>query len=154
MTEGILKYELTIPPDALDENEHVNNVVYLQWMQDVAIMHFTAMGGNEVMHKLGASWFAREHNIKYLSPAFEGEEIAIFTWVANLHRARSMRRYMFVRKSDNKTLAKGETDWVFVDAKTGRPKIIPDEITALFTPISEEEQIIPTSYCDFSPHIL
>ena len=142
MTKGIFKYELTIPPDALDENEHVNNVVYLQWMQDVAIMHFSDMGGTEVMHKLGASWFAREHNIKYLSPAFEGEEITIFTWVANLQRARSMRRYMFVRNSDNKTLVKGETDWVFVDAKTGRPKIIHEDIANLFTPVSEEEIIL------------
>jgi acyl-CoA thioester hydrolase len=105
-------------------------------------MHFSDMGGTEVMHNLGASWFAREHNIKYLSPAFEGEEIIFFTWVANLQRARSMRRYMFVRKSDNKTLVTGETDWVFVDAKTGRPKIIPSEIKVLFTPIAEENIIL------------
>jgi acyl-CoA thioesterase FadM len=49
---------------------------------------------------------------------------------------------MFVRKSDNKTLVTGETDWVFVDAKTGRPKIIPSEIKVLFTPIAEENIIL------------
>jgi len=140
MTKGIFKHEFTIPKEALDENKHVNNVVYLQWMQDVAIMHFDDMGGNKVMDKLGASWFAREHNIKYLSPTFEGEEITILTWIENLKRAHLIRRYIFVRKSDNKTLVKGETDWVFVDAKTGRPKIIPEEITKLFIPVSKTEE--------------
>jgi acyl-CoA thioester hydrolase len=75
----------------------------------------------------------REHRIEYLLPAFAGEEIEIRTWVENVRRVRSLRKYEFVRKSDGKTLVRGETDWVFVDAATGTPRAIPEEVARVFT---------------------
>jgi acyl-CoA thioester hydrolase len=74
----------------------------------------------------------REHKIEYLLPAFAGEEIKIRTWVENVRRVRSLRKYEFVRKSDGRTLVRGETDWVFVEAKTGTPRPIPQEVADLF----------------------
>jgi acyl-CoA thioester hydrolase len=74
----------------------------------------------------------REHRIEYLLPAFSGEEIEIKTWVENVRRVRSLRKYEFVRKSDRKVLVKGETDWVFVDVKTGTPRAIPEEVSRVF----------------------
>src|SRR5512143_3008565 len=116
-----------IPQSAIDENGHVNNVAYVQWMQDVAIEHYAAIGGVNPMQLLGATWVVREHRIEYQLSAFAGEEIQIRTWVENVRCVRSLRKYEFVRKSDGKTLVKGETDWVFVDVKTGRPIAIPEE---------------------------
>jgi acyl-CoA thioester hydrolase len=84
------------------------------------------------MQLVGATWFVREHRIEYLLPAFAEEEIEIRTWVENIRRVRSLRRYEFVRKSDDKVLVKGETDWVFVDVKTGAPRAIPAEVTRIF----------------------
>lgn len=52
--------------------------------------------------------------------------------MADLRRVRSLRRYKFIRAADGTVLAQGETDWVFLDAQTGRPRGIPDEIRALF----------------------
>lgn len=49
------------------------------------------------------------------------------TWVVNI-RVRSLRRYEFIRKSDEKRLVKGETDWVFVNAQNSRPLCIPEQI--------------------------
>ena len=123
---------ITIPQSSIDENGHVNNVAYVQWMQDIAVEHYTSIGGIEAQG-LGATWVAREHKIEYLLPAFAGEEIEIRTWVENIRRVRSLRKYEFVRKADGKLLVRGETDWVFMDVKTGSPRAIPKEVTNVFT---------------------
>ena len=108
----------TIPRSAIDENRHVNNVAYVQWMQDIAVEHYAFLGGTEAQGN-DATWFVREHRVEYLAPAFACEEIELRTWVENIRRVRSLRKYEFIRKSDDKLLVKGETDWVFVDIKTG-----------------------------------
>ena len=120
-----------IPKSAIDENGHVNNVVYVQWMQDIAVEHYAAIGGIAAQGP-DSTWVVREHRIEYLLPAFENEEIEIRTWVENIRRARSLRKYEFIRKADGKVLVKGETDWVFVDVKTGSPRAIPEEVSNVF----------------------
>lgn len=124
---------LTIPKSVIDENGHVNNVAYVQWMQDIAIEHYQSIGGLEAQGN-NATWVVREHRIEYLLPAFAGEEIEIRTWVENLRRVRSLRQYEFVRKLDGKILVKGETDWVFVNVRTGRPIPIPENVSNVFSP--------------------
>lgn len=79
-----------------------------------------------------ATWVVREHKIEYFLPAFMDEEIEIRTWVENVRRVRSLRKYEFVRKSDGRVLGKGETDWVFVNVKTGIPRAIPPEVAEVF----------------------
>lgn len=123
---------VVIPPSAIDENNHVNNVVYVQWMQDIAVEHYSSIGGVEAQGP-NATWVVREHKVEYLLPAFAGEAIEIRTWVENIRRVRSLRKYEFVRVSDGKILVKGETDWVFMDTQTLSPKAIPQEVTNVFT---------------------
>ena len=120
-----------IPESAIDENGHVNNVVYVQWMQDIAVEHYASIGGNAAQGP-DSTWVVREHRIEYFLPAFLGEEIEIKTWVENIRRVRSLRKYEFIRKADGKVLVKGETDWVFVDVKTGSPRAIPEEVSNVF----------------------
>jgi acyl-CoA thioester hydrolase len=122
----------SVPQTAIDENGHVNNVAYVQWMQDIAVEHYSSIGGIQAQGS-NATWVVREHRIEYLLPAFEGDEIEIRTWVENIRRVRSLRKYEFARKSDGKILVKGETDWVFVDANSGRPLAIPDEVVKVFS---------------------
>jgi len=122
---------IIISPAAIDENGHVNNVTYVQWMQDIAVEHYTAIGGIEAQGP-DATWVVREHKIEYLLPAFVNEEIEIRTWVENIRRVRSLRKYEFIRKADGKTLVKGETDWVFLDVKTGSPRAVPEEVVKVF----------------------
>ena len=123
---------ISIPNTAIDENGHVNNVTYVQWMQDIAIEHYSSIGGGEVQGP-DATWVVREHKIEYLFPAFAGEEMEIRTWVENIRRVRSLRKYEFLRTSAGKTLVRGETDWVFVDVKTGTPRAVPDEVVKIFS---------------------
>ncbi|MEW5938503.1 MAG: acyl-CoA thioesterase [Chloroflexota bacterium] len=122
---------IAVPDSAIDENGHVNNVAYVQWMQDIAVEHYSSIGGIEAQGN-ESTWVVREHRVEYLLPAFAGEEIEIRTWVENFRRVRSLRKYEFARKSDGKILVKGETDWVFVDAQTGSPRAIPEEVTRVF----------------------
>ena len=135
---GMFSHRFTVPLSAVDANGHVNNVVYIQWMQDVATLHFNSVGGSAPMIKAGATWVVRSHNIEYLSPLFAGEEVIVLTWVVNFRRVRSLRRYRFLRAADEVLLARGETDWVFVDAASGRPCRIPDGIASLL-PLLEDE---------------
>jgi acyl-CoA thioester hydrolase len=137
-SEAIFRYRMAIPGDAIDGNGHVNNVAYVQWMQEAAIRHFEALGGTPLMAAAGATWVVRSHKIEYLSPAYAGEEIEVRTWIANARRVRSLRRYEFVRPGDGRLLVKGETEWVFVDAHDGRPIAIPPNILRSF-PIFESD---------------
>jgi acyl-CoA thioester hydrolase len=139
-SKSIYHYDITIPESAVDLNGHVNNVVYVQWMQDVAVLHLDSVGGTEAMHTSGGTWVVHSHKVEYLRPAFAGEEVVASTWVVNFRRVRSVRRYKFYRKRDNKLLARGETEWVFVDAENGRPRLIPDEIVRLFPLVAEEDE--------------
>ena len=128
--------EIAVPETAIDQNGHVNNVVFVQWMQDIAVRHFRAAGCVAAMNAVEGTWVVRSHQVEYFTPVFGGERIQITTWVANFSRVRSLRRYEFKRISDGQLLVKGETDWVFVNKNSGRPRSIPDEIKAAFLPKS------------------
>jgi acyl-CoA thioester hydrolase len=129
---GVFLWRFTVPAAAMDQNGHVNNVVYIQWMQEAAIRHSEACGGTAAMRALGCTWVVRSHQIEYLSPAFANDTIEAATWVVNFRRVRSLRRYRFSRPADARLLAEGSTDWVFVDAATGRPRAIPVSVSACF----------------------
>jgi acyl-CoA thioester hydrolase len=126
------EYDFPVPPGAIDANGHVNNVEYVRWMQDAAVWHFETAGGAPLMREAGATWVVRSHHVEYLAPAVAGDTIRVRTWVENFRRATSLRKYEFRRADDGTPLARGETEWVFVDATTGRPKSIPPALQALF----------------------
>lgn len=128
---SVYKKRIAVPESVIDANGHVNNVAYVQWMQDIAVEHYSAIGG-VAAQGADATWVVREHRIEYFLPAFLGDEIEICTWVEDIRKVRSLRKYEFVRQADGKALVKGETDWVFVDTKTGRPVVIPDKIIQVF----------------------
>jgi acyl-CoA thioester hydrolase len=137
----IFHHKFIVPEDAIDGNGHVNNVEYVQWMQDVAILHSNHQGGTvEKYTSLGSSWIVRSHQIEYLSPAFAGEEIEALTWVSDMRRVSSLRKYQFRRASDQTILARAETRWVYVDAETGRPRHIHKEIQSIFELIPLDEE--------------
>ena len=126
--DPIYRHEITVTPEVVDRNGHVNNVAYVHWMQDAAVQHARTSGCTAACRELGATWVVRTHKVEYLSPAFPGDAITVETWVADCRKVRSLRRYRFVRAADRKVLAEAETDWVLVDARTGRPRGIPEEV--------------------------
>ena len=140
LSTPIYSYEFTIPETAVDQNGHVNNVMYVQWMQDAAVRHYEAMGGTQLTQAMGATWVVRSHMVEYLRPAFAGERIRVQTWVVNMRRVRSLRRYRFLRVTDEQPLVRGETDWVFVDTNSGAPRAVPPQVIDLFTFVPDERK--------------
>jgi acyl-CoA thioester hydrolase len=132
MPANLLEYEIQVPPSAIDANGHVNNVEFVRWMQEAAVRHADEQGCTAATRAAGASWVARSHQIEYLRPAFAGDRIIVRTWVADFRRAFSLRKYEFTRAGDGTLLAKGQTDWVYVETRTGKPRSVPAEIQKMF----------------------
>ena len=129
-----------VPADAIDGMGHVNNLEYVRWMQDVAIEHSAARGWPiERYQRTRTAWVVRKHTIEYVRPAFTGDAVSLFTWVAGYRQSSSQRRYLFWRASDQQPLVRAETLWVFVDAESGRARPIPTELAADFEIASDEE---------------
>jgi len=126
------EYFFIIPKEAVDVNGHANNVMYIQWMQDAAVKHHDAYGGADICAREGATWVVRAHTVEYLKPAYEGAELLVMTCVADIEHVKSKRKYEFRRASDHQLLVRGETQWEFVDAATGSPKALPDEMKRMF----------------------
>ena len=101
-------------------------------MQDAAVAHADAAGGTDATTKAGASWVVRSHHIEYLQPTFAGDRLLVLTWVSNLRKASSLRKYLLLRETDRTLIARGETNWVFVESQTGRPIAIPKEVSSRF----------------------
>lgn len=137
---GIYQHKILVSDDVLDNNNHVNNVIYVQWMQDAAIAHATSVGGTTATEAAGATWVARSHQITYMQPAFAGDHICLMTWISTFRKARSLRKYKFLRLGDDTVLAIGATEWVFVDMATGRPRTIPGTVSSRFSLVSETDE--------------
>ena len=129
---GTHALELDVGADAVDRHGHVNNVDFVRWMNDAAAAHADARGWSSAAEAAGAAWVARAHRIDYLRPAFAGDRVRVLTWVADVRGASSLRRYRIERVGDNAVLAEAETDFAFVDARTGRPRRIPADLKAAF----------------------
>jgi acyl-CoA thioester hydrolase len=141
----ILAQPFAVPADAIDLNGHVNNLAYLGWMQEVAIRHSTLQGWPvERYLEAGCVWVVRSHFIEYLAPAFQDQSLTLLTWVTGYRQHSSPRRYLFFRPTDRQVIARAETLWVFVDARSGRPRRIPADLRNAFEVVPEDEDVLRT----------
>jgi len=132
---------LVVPESAIDVNGHVNNVQYVQWMQDAAMNHSASLGwSTERFLSLGKTWIVRSHSIEYYHSAYAGQTINVLTWVAHFQKIRSLRKYKFIRPEDGVVLAKAETLFIFCDLKTGRPMTIPPEVQEAYPIIAPADE--------------
>jgi acyl-CoA thioester hydrolase len=123
--------------------QHVNNLVYLKWMQSAAVAHSAVQGWPAERYRaLGAGWVVRSHQIEYLQAAFADDEIVVRTWVANLKKVTSLRRFKIVRTSGEKEtlLAVAATDWAFIHFATHQPKRIPPEVAGAFEVVADASE--------------
>lgn len=125
---------VTVAAEHLDQFGHTNNGVYLQWLEKVAWSHSTALGlGFEDYTRLNSGCVARRHELDYLAATFAGDELHLATWIHENDGKTSMwRRFQFIRTSDQKTVFRGQTHWVCIDMKSGRPKRQPPEFLAAY----------------------
>lgn len=130
----------------IDELEHANNAAYVNWMQAAAIAHSTAQGWPSQRYwDASYAWVARSHRIDYLQPALAGDRIVVRTWVADMQRVSSLRRYEIVRESDGAVLARAETRWAFIDLKSRKPVRIPAVVQADFIIVPDDNATPPAN---------
>lgn len=132
---AIMEWTHTVVDTDLDGLGHANNVSYVKWMQSAALAHSAVQGWPvEAYAELGAGWVVRSHFIEYLSPALRGDTIVVRTWVADMKKVTSLRRFrMLTMRADKQILlARAETDWAFVDYQTTLPKRIPPSVINSF----------------------
>jgi acyl-CoA thioester hydrolase len=129
----VFDYAHTVASREIDGQGHANNVVYVQWMQDAAVAHSAALGWPaKRYYELGCGWVVRSHSIVYHQPARAGDQIVVRTWVANMKRVTSARRFRILRLPEESLLAEAETVWAFVRFATGQPIRVPKEIADAF----------------------
>jgi acyl-CoA thioester hydrolase len=124
---------MTVPvlPSDIDEQNHVNNTVYLRWVQDVATAHWRALASAEAQAAIG--WVVLRHEIDYKTPATLDDEIVLRTWVGKATRLTFERFTEIRRKSDRQALSQARTLWCPIDMQNGRPMRVSAEVRAQFS---------------------
>ncbi len=118
-----------------DAYGHVNNTNYLRYMQEAAFDASAAAGYDLARYAaLRHHWLIRATEIEYLAPLQYGDSVRVKTWVEDFHRVRSRRAYELYRVGAEELVARGATDWVYLDSQTGQPARIPGEMIAAFLP--------------------
>jgi acyl-CoA thioester hydrolase len=134
----IYRKSIVVGPESIDAVGHVNNREYLRWMEDIAVEHSAAQGWPMERYFAGGNaWVASTHFIEYLRPAFAGDTLDIYTWIATWDRRTSVRRYAMTRQ--RKLVARGETCWTFVELASGRACDLPEPVTAAFIVVPEDD---------------
>lgn len=140
---GVYSRRFTVPESAIDLNGHVNNLEYLKWMQEIAMAHSAARGWNwDRYRQEGSSWVVRSHSIEYLRPSHAGDDLLLLTWIGGFSHRSSPRHYLLLRADDHRPLARAKTEWVYVDAGTGRPRPVPEAFRDAFIVIDDERQAL------------
>ena len=130
ISDKIFEFTLEVLPEHLDELQHVNNVVYVQFMQEVADKHWTHFVPKELND--GVIWVVRRHEIDYLNQALLGDELLVRTWTGEHSTVTWDRHYEIIRLSDQKNIITAKSIWVLLDKTTGRPKRIDGAVLDLF----------------------
>lgn len=129
--EAAFQHLIRVQEQDIDELDHVNNVVYLRWVQDVAAAHWESVAPPALKQQY--SWVVLRHEIDYYRPAFRHEEIQGFTWVEQPQGAKIDRHVSLYRAGTQELLAKAKTTWCLLDASSMRPRRISDEVSATFS---------------------
>tara|TARA_B110000008_G_scaffold141380_1_gene143076 strand:- start:524 stop:913 length:390 start_codon:yes stop_codon:yes gene_type:complete len=126
-----LENEITVSKNDLDDLNHVNNVIYIHWVQEIAKKHWKSLVSNEIIKNY--FWILLEHQIKYLSPAFLNDKIRLKTYIEKTDGVKSNRIVEIYNKDTKKLLVTSKTTWCLINANTGKPNRITEEIKKAFS---------------------
>ncbi|MHA7831501.1 MAG: acyl-CoA thioesterase [Flagellimonas sp.] len=119
-----------VVPNDLDDLNHVNNIRYVEWIQDISKKHWAQVTSREIQESM--IWVVRNHNITYHKSAVLGNTINISTYIKSNNGPISTRIVEIKNNNTDELLVKAVTEWCLLDSKTFRPKRVPKEIQALF----------------------
>ena len=101
---------IKVAPEHLDAVNHVNNVIYVQWMQDIATMHWDAFASDKLKQEV--LWVIQQHVIDYHNQAFLNDELQMETWTGEYTNVTWKRHYEITRPSDNKKIISAASVWI------------------------------------------
>lgn len=141
MQESVFSMPVVVSESSIDLLGHVNNREYMRWMEIAATAHAASLGWSfDALRSAGCVWVVRQHWIEYLRPAHLGDELVVATWVENVRRLSSLRRYAVLRGEDLLTV--GATEWVLIDYEKRMPVQIPDDMRVSFQPIAPDAEVL------------
>ncbi|MSR54715.1 MAG: acyl-CoA thioesterase [Gemmataceae bacterium] len=138
MSTAVAPFEMSIRVDAADIDGlgHVNNIVYLRWVQDVATAHWFEAALPE--DQAGLIWMVVRHEIDYQLPAVLDDELILRTWIGAASGLRFDRHTEILKAADRKVLAKARTVWVPIDPASGRPKRVSERVRTMFSVVAAQ----------------
>ena len=130
MSRPVFEMAFTAAPEHIDQLGHVNNAVWVQWMEQIAVAHWEAVA--DPAHKDAYYWVVVRHEVDYLRAAYEGDRIAGRTWVGEAPRGAKFDRHLEFTGGDGKLCVRARTTWAVIDKAAGRPIRVPPEVVAPF----------------------
>jgi acyl-CoA thioester hydrolase len=129
-----MSFALTIIPTPADIDElgHVNNAVWVRWLQEVATAHW--MAAADPAHVDAYIWVVVRHEVDYLGNVDVGETVTARTWIPDPPRGAKFDRCVEFTGGDGKVRVRARTTWAIVDRATGRVLRVPKEVAARFLP--------------------
>jgi acyl-CoA thioester hydrolase len=130
VTRPVFERTIVAPSSAIDELGHVNNAVWVQWIQEVAVAHWTSIA--DEAHRDQFVWVVVRHEIDYLRPAFADESLIARTWVGEAPKGARFDRHMEFVGEDGRVRVRATTQWAILDKASGRPLRVPAQVIAPF----------------------
>lgn len=121
---------ITALPEHIDEMGHVNNAVWVQWLQEVATRHWQAVA--DPAHVDAYVWVVNRHEIDYRGNVRAGDTVTAKTWVGESPRGARFDRFVEFSGPDGKVKVSAKSTWVIVDRASGRILRIPPNVAAPF----------------------
>ncbi|WP_405567635.1 acyl-CoA thioesterase [Polaribacter sp. Asnod6-C07] len=122
--ENIFTLNITVSVEDIDNLEHVNNLVYVKWMDKIATTHWSFLTKENPLPQY--VWVVMRHEIDYLKQAGLGDEITVKTWVGETRGITSVRLMEFYK--EDVLLVKAKTTWVMLNSKTFKPARIREDV--------------------------
>lgn len=136
---SVFDLRIKVKPEHIDVLGHVNDVVYVQWMQDVASAHIETLGvGLDQYLEMKHAMVAVEHHVQYRKAAMLDDDIILRTWLYEINALYSFRQYAFFNAKDQSLLFTGNTKWACIEIASGRPKRMSPTFIQAYQPIDPE----------------
>ncbi|MCL5244736.1 thioesterase [Cellulophaga sp. 20_2_10] len=121
---------ITVTADDIDDLNHVNNVRYLQWVQDISKEHWQASASIEIQEN--HMWVVSTHFLEYKAAAILDDIIKVKTFIKKSEGAISVRIVEMRNSLTNKIILKAKTEWCLLNSKSFRPIRVSEEIKNIF----------------------
>lgn len=133
-----LTLSFTAGPEQIDELGHVNNAVWVDWIQQIATAHWSAVAAPE--HQAAYIWVVTRHEIDYRGNIGLGESVTAETFIPSAPTGARFDRRVDFRDAAGKVIVSANTTWAMIERASGRLTRVRDDVAAPFRPFADEEQ--------------